>query len=670
MPFQEPHVEYFTGIIAPAAREAGLIAFKADDIYGTAPIIQDIWSQIWGARAVIADVTGKNPNVNYELGICHALGVPTVLISQSINDVPFDYRHIRCIIYDTKRVDWQDKLRHAITATLRSLLSGGDTYEDLRWPYDTHALQAIGNSSSLIPAEEGTASVIKGARLVRDACGPALGPHGTNVSLSPSSGPAHFDRSGSAIANATRSADPLKQQGVEHARRLVQEMSVTVGDGSKTAVLIFQELVEGGFEAIQNGFALRDLIHEMDVAVETAVRNIQRMSRIPSKGDVAAVARTASVGDEQIGATVAEALTRTGPNGVISLLEGADAASHVEIREGIYFDRGFISSRFINDETRQTAELNDTTILIYDSKISSMKQLLPILEQVAKGQVPLLVIAQDVEGEALETMAVNKERGTLNCVAVRAPLVRDGRQYLLEDIAVATGGTVISSFSQSLESVRLNQLGRAKHVEVNKNTCWITGGAGDERAIDARAAGIKQQISIEKSDFEIERLRERLAKLAGRICEIQVGGASSLDREERMYKMKSALRSAQESVSQGTVPGGGLVYYKAGRRIRSESQASQIVGAALAVPLIQQIDNAREDPHEVVGVIDGKLDSRHLGLNAETGKIVDLRRAGIIDPTKTCVRAVELAFVHARAILQTGVWNLGDKPVPQTPKFV
>jgi TCP-1/cpn60 chaperonin family len=463
MPFHDPHVEYFTGIIQPAAREAGLTAIKADDIYGTAPIIQDIWNQIWKARAVIADVTGRNPNVNYELGICHALGVPTVLITQALADVPFDYRHIRCIVYDTKRVNWEDKLRLAITATLKSLLAGFDAYEDLRWPYDTNALQAMRNIKSLVPAEEGTNAVIKGARLVRDACATALGPHGTNISVSPTFGLTQFDRSGVVIAGASTSPDALQRKGIEHAKRLAQEMNAAVGDGSKTAILIFQDLVENGYKALQAGSVARDLIHEMDLSVESAVRALQEVSRTSTSADIASVARTAAAGDVQVGKIIAEALAKTGPDGIVSLTEHNEATTSVDVREGIYFDRGFLSTRFITDEARQVAELSDAFILMYDSKVASMKDLIPTLEQVAKAKIPLLVIAENVEGEALETLALNKERGTLSCVAVRAPMVNENRQFMLEDIAVATGGTVISHFSVSLESVRLNQLDRAYH---------------------------------------------------------------------------------------------------------------------------------------------------------------------------------------------------------------
>jgi chaperonin GroEL len=660
MPFHEPHLEYFTGIIQPAARDAGLTAVKADDIYGTAPIIQDIWNQVWKSRAVIADVTGRNPNVNYELGICHALGVPTVLITQNLADVPFDYRHHRSIVYDTKRVNWEEKLRTAITRTLKSLLAGFDAYEDLRWPYDTNALQTMRSISSLVPAEEGTVSVIKGARLVRDACATALGPHGTNVSVSPAYGLTRFDRSGVVIAAATTSSHPLQRKGIEHASRLAQEMIAAVGDGSKTAILIFQDLIERGYQALQAGAILRDLIHETDIAVEAAIRSIQGKSRPPSGPDIASVSRTAAAGDVQVGKIIAEVLAKTGPDGIVTLSESSDAATIVDVREGMYFDRGFLSTRFITDEARQVADLSDAFVFIYDSNLASMKELLPILEQVAKVKRPLLVIASNVEGEALETLALNKERGSLSCVAVRAPMVNENRLFMLEDIAVATGGVVISHYSMSLESVRLNQLGRAKHIEVTKDGCWISGGEGDLSAIEARAAGIRRQVSLEKGDFDVARLQERLANLVGKVCAIHVGGASSLDRAERIYKMKSALQSAREAMMSGLVPGGGATLFAASKTLRAGSQAARILADALEIPLRQQIANARYGEREAVAQIESSP-IISVGFNAESRQIEDLDQAGIADPTRTCTTAVQLAFVHARAILQTGVWDLTER---------
>jgi len=666
MPFHEPHLEYFVGIIQPAAKEAGLTAVKADDIYGTAPIIQDIWNQIWKARAVIADVTGRNPNVNYELGICHALGVPTVLITQNLADVPFDYRHIRCITYDTRRVDWQIKLGRSITETLKSLLAGSDIYEDLRWPYDTNALQSLGKINSYVPSEEGTPLVIKGASLVRDACATALGPHGTNISVSVAFGPTRFDRSGVVIAGATKSADPLQRKGIEHANRLTREMNAAVGDGSKTAILIFQELVEKGHGELQAGAVLRDLMHEMDTSVETAVRAIKAMSRVASPEDIARAARTAAAGDAQVGKIIADALAKIGPDGVVTLTESSEATTSLDVREGIYFERGFLSARFITDEGRQATELSDAGILLYDSKITSMKELLPVLEQAARAELPLLIIAENVEGEALETLALNKERGTLSCVAVRAPMANENRQFMLEDIAVATGGTVISRFSLSLESVRLNQLGRATHVEVAKDGCWITGGAGDPQAVEARAAGIRRQIELEKSEREVERLQERLANLAGRVCNIRVGGASSLDTAERMYKMRSALHSAADAVKSGVVPGGGTALFRAAGMLRSDSKAANIIAGALEAPLRQQIVNARQSERDVLAQIEASP-SHWVGFDAETRQVVNLDQSGILDPTGMSIRAVQLAFAHARAILQTGAWDLTERTTPQFP---
>ena len=666
MPLREPHLEYFAGIIQPAAREAGLTAIKANDIYGTAPIIQDIWNQIWRARAVIADVTGRNPNVNYELGLCHALGVPSVLITQDLADVPFDYRHIRYIVYDTKRVDWQDKLRRSITETLKSLLAGSDIYEDLRWPYDTNALQSMRNISSFVSSREGTASVIQGARLVRDACATALGPHGTNISVSATFGPTRFDRSGVVIAGATKSLDPLQRKGIEHANRLTQEMNAAQGDGSKTAILIFQEVVEQGYRELQAGAVLRDLMHEMDTSVESAVHAIKAMSRTPSGEDIAHVARTAAAGDAQVGEIIADSLRKTGPDAVVTLTESSEATTSVDVREGMYFDRGFLSARFITDEGRQVAQLSNAGILIYDSKIASMIQLLPILEQAAKTDLALLVIAEDVEGEALETLALNKERGTLRCVAVRAPMVSESRQFMLEDIAVATGGIVVSRFSLSLEDVRLNQLGHAGHVEVTKDSCWITAGAGERQAVEARAAGIRRQIQLAKSDYEVEKLQERLANLAGRVCAVRVGGASPLDTAERMYKMRSALHSAVEAAKSGVVPGGGTALFRAGGKLRNGSNAASIIAAGLEAPLRQQIVNARQSESDILAQMDGSS-SNSVGFDAETRRVANLDQSGIVDPTGMCIRAAQLAFAHARAILQTGVWDLTEGTAPQFP---
>jgi chaperonin GroEL len=361
-----------------------------------------------------------------------------------------------------------------------------------------------------------------------------------------------------------------------------------------------------------------------------------------------------------VGETIAEALAKSGPDGIVSLSEGTDATTALDIREGFYFDRGFLSTRFITDEGRQVAELSDALILICDSKLTSMKELLPILEQVVSAKASLLVIAEDVEGEALETLAVNKERGVLKCAAVRAPMFSQNREFMLEDIAVATGGTIISRFSLKLESVRLSQLGRAKQIEVTRHSCWIAGGGGDRQAVEARAAGIRRQISLEKGDYNIQVLQERLARLVGKVCAIRVGGASSLDRAERMYKMKSAMHSARQAIESGLVPGGGTAFLRAGQLLKDSSTATDAVAAALENPFRQQIANARQDVREVLAEIEVS-EKASIGFEAESRTVQNLDEAGILDPTSTSMRAVELAFVHARAILQTGVWDLTER---------
>jgi chaperonin GroEL len=384
------------------------------------------------------------------------------------------------------------------------------------------------------------------------------------------------------------------------------------------------------------------------------------MSRTPVSKDIGAVAKTAAGGDSEIGRTIEEALSKTGPDGIISLLETSEPGTSVDIREGIYLDRGFLSSRFITDESRQIAELSEAYILIYDSKISSMAELLPLLERVAKASVALLILAQDVEGEALETLALNKEGGVLKCVSVRAPILQGVGQVLLEDIAVATGGTVISRSSSRLENVTLRQLGRARRIEASKDSCWISGGHGDSKLIQSRAAALRQQIELERSDYDIEKLQLRLAMLVGKICAIRVGGASALDRAERMYKMQTAVHSGRAAVSSGVVPGGGTALIRAARRLAGDSSAAKVVAQSLEAPLKQQIANARVSEDQVLKEI-WALDEDKFGFDAESRRTVDLQQNGVLDATKFCTTALELAFVHARAVLQTGVWDLTDR---------
>ena len=666
MPFTELHREYFRGIIQPATAAVGLRAVKADDIYGTAPIIRDIWQSIWSAKVVIADVTSKNPNVNYELGLCHALGVPAVLITQNLDDVPFDYRHLRCITYDTRRVDWQGKLRTDIILTLKAVLenASSDVLDDLAWPYDTELLRAPKKVAPFVPASEAQQAIRSGIALVRNAISRAFGPHGTTLSVSLAFGGDRSDRSGIFIASATESADAIESKGIEQVRSVAREVDSAVGDGVKTACLLFAEMVNGGYDALNGGSVLRDLVMGMDVAVEQAVFILVKNSLSATSQRRFAAARTATGGDSASAEIVENAISSAGEDGVIYMEDSPDTTSSLEVREGMYFDRGFLSPRFVTNEAQQLALLDDVRILLYPGKIGSMTVLLPILEQIARAEIALLVIAEDVEGEALETLIVNKERGTLRCAAVKAPGVGN-KEALLEDIAVASGGRVLGRSTSALENAYITQLGKAKAVQISKDSTWIIGGSAERQLLETRAAGIRNQIAVATSASEVEKLRERLAKLVGRICAIKVGGISSMDVLERKYRIRTSLDSARSVSATGVIAGGGMGYWVCQGLIPTPSDLSQVAGAAvvrkaLQVPLLTQIANANSSEAEVLTEIRESA-AVTPGFNAEKRVVEDLDAAGVLDATRIVVRALQIAFVHARTVLQTGAWDLTQR---------
>jgi len=656
MPFQDLHQQYFKGIIAPAVESLGLVARKADDIYGTAPIIDDIWRSIWTAEVVIADVTGKNPNVNYELGLSHALGVPTILMTQDMVDVPFDYRHLRCIVYDTRQVDWQEKLRNSLINTLKVLLAGPDVSEDLRWPYDTALLKSSGGGGIFVPAEEARESLSRAMRGAADIVSRATGIYGSSVSSKSEYGSEKAHRSGVAIASALSSADPLAQQGLSQILEVGREVAAEVGDGTKTAILVFCEMVLRGFSELQRGAISRDLIHEMDLAVESVTKFLVERSEAIDQRKSIAVATTAALGDGLCGRVVHDALSKAGKDGVILLEDHAGPDTIVSVREGMYFDRGFISNRFVTDETRQLAVLEDAYILLCESKLSSMRQLLPVLEQVAKSGRSLLVVAEDVDGEALATLLVNQQKQTLPSVAVKAPGYST-RRDLLEDIAAATGGNVVEHVSQ-LENVRLSDLGQADRIEVSSSSTWLIGSRGSQTLVNSRAAGIRQQIAVGGADFEMDALRRRIAKLVGATVVIRVGGVSAADRDERRYRIEAALYATRSALSSGVLIGGGNALWRASENVAASlvSTGSVIVRNSIAAPLLAQIRNSRADPERILNGM--AAEPYATGFNASGRSIENLLRAGILDATTVVVRGLQIAFAQARRVLQTGAWDI------------
>ncbi len=360
----------------PAAEEAGLKAVKADDIYGNKPIISDIWRSIWTARVVIADVSGKNPNVNYELGLCHALGVPTILITQDLKDVPFDYRHLRCIVYDRRRVKWQEKLRSAIVLTIKAVLSDEDRVDDLKWPYDTSALQVDGFAGQFVEAEQARDFISRGIVQARDALSIAFGVHGAFISVSSPFGGDRSHRSGHAISAAQLSNNPLIQLGLDQVRAVTFETFSELGDGTKIAALLFSEMVLSGFAAINWGSPQRDLIHDMDLSIETAVSYLNYISRgVDGDDQLRGVATTAAVGDVMSGQLAFDSLQNAGDDGVVYLEDSTNQETNTLVRKGMFFDRGYISNQFVTDEPQQLATLENAYILLASVRISGMRDI-------------------------------------------------------------------------------------------------------------------------------------------------------------------------------------------------------------------------------------------------------------------------------------------------------
>jgi chaperonin GroEL len=662
MPFSDLHNDYFKAILAPAAESSGLHAIKADQIYGTGAIIRDIWESIWSAQVVIADVTGKNPNVNYELGLCHALGVPTILISQEINDVPFDYRHRRCILYNTRAVDWQKKLESDVRETISAVLSGKPEKDELEWPYDTNAIKQLGPGGPFVRSEAIREPLLRGIAAAQEAVAMALGPHGTSLSSSSAIFGVRMSTRGLSIVSALSSDDPYTQLGLDQVRELAREVSAETGDGTKSAVLLFCEMVRGGYVALQDGALLRELTTEMDVAVETAIRYLRESSLQVDDRRIQGVAQTAAMGDPMDAHTVVSALSNAGVDGVVYLEDSPNLNTDLLVSEGMHFGQGFISDKFITDEPRQLAILENVHILLCSSKISSMADLLPVLEQVASAGHSVLVVAGDIDGEALATLEVNHARGTIRAVAVKAAGFGARRELILEDIAVASGGSVISH-SSLLPNTRLSQLGFSDSVEVSRDNTWLIHAHGDPGLVESRASGIRKQISVAGSDFDGEKLRERLASLVGATVAIRVGGVSEVDRSERKGRIESSMHSTRAANSNGVLFGGGNSLWGAQQFLarNDQSHGATIVSAALAAPLQAQVKNSRVPWAGVLRELE-ENSSNKIGFNAIKRAVSNLDEDGILDPTNTAIRGLQIAFAHARKVLQTGAWEIASPP--------
>lgn len=666
MPFKEPFNGYYEQLIKPTVSAAGLICLRADEIYGTRPIVKDIWTSIWQARLVIADVTEKNPNVNYELGLCHCLGVPTILVTKKEEDVPFDYRHHRYIRYDTDLAGWESRFTQSLRKTIDVELATSEPTEQLPWPYNTYFLKNHPSQGQLVLSETATDIVVGGMLAAQKPVARAIGPRGTHTSFNNEIGSPTALRSGKAILQKLKSANPLENRGLIELQTLTREMSDQVGDFSKTALLLACAILEASRPAVAI-HPLSALIQGIDVSGRAILAYMDTQRQETKPDDLLPVAVTAANGNRSSAAPVVEAMKKVGASGLIYVEQGSGPASTLEVREGMEFDRGYLSAYFVTDPERNECILESPLVLLHEGKISSMKEIIGLLESIAKAGKPILIIADEIEGEALSTLVVNKLRGTLQCAAVKSPGFSDRRVATLEDIAIVTGGRFFSrDIGVPLSSVRIEDLGTAKRVQITKDRTAIFDGGGKPDVVAERAQGLRREIQSTLSDFDKAKLQERLANIAGGIAVIRTGGLIFQEVIDEQYRVQSALHSVFATTEEGWIPGGGITLFNAARSLETLSGGSEganagigIMRTALEAPIRALIATTNESPTKVLAQLK-EAQEPSVGYNVQTSGVEDLAKAGIIDPVKSVRLAVTLAVAHAKAVLQTGAWELEE----------
>jgi chaperonin GroEL len=506
--------------------------------------------------------------------------------------------------------------------------------------------------------EEARQHILRGVNKLADAVKVTLGPKGRNVILEKKFGSPTITKDGVTVAKEIELKDPWENMGAQMVREVASKTSDIAGDGTTSATVLAQATYREGVKNVAAGSNPMDLKRGIEKAVAAAIEEIKRLS-VPVKGNAIAQVGTVSANnDETIGNIIAQAMEKVGKDGVITVEEAKSMETSLEVVEGMQFDRGYLSPYFVTDPERMEAVLENALLLIYEKKISSMKDLLPVLEQVAKMGRPLLIIAEEVEGEALATLVVNKLRGTLHVASVKAPGFGDRRKAMLEDIATLSGGKVISEdLGIKLESVRIEDLGTAKKVVIDKDNTTIVEGGGKRQDIEARVKQIRKQIEDTTSDYDREKLQERLAKLVGGVAVIKVGAATETEMKEKKARVEDAMHATKAAVEEGIVPGGGVAYLRAIRAIdKLNLEGDQKVGAnivrrALEEPVRQIATNAGAEGSVIVEKLKNSADN--VGFNAATEKIEDLMEAGIIDPAKVCRIAVTNASSIASLMLTT-----------------
>ncbi len=514
--------------------------------------------------------------------------------------------------------------------------------------------------------------MLQGVDILADAVKVTLGPKGRNVVLEKSFGAPRISKDGVTVAKEIELSDKFENMGAQMVREVASKANDTAGDGTTTATVLAQAIVREGAKAVAAGINPMDLKRGIDAAVEVVVADLEKRSKKISTSDqVAQVGTISANGEREIGEMIAKAMEKVGNEGVITVEEAKSLHTELDVVEGMQFDRGYLSPYFVTNADKMVCELESPYILLHEKKVSNLQAMLPVLEQVVQSGKPLLIIAEDVEGEALATLVVNKLRGGLKVAAVKAPGFGDRRKAMLEDLAILTGGTVVSEdLGIQLENVTLDMLGTAKRVSITKDETTVVDGAGKKKDIEARCSQIRAQVEDTTSDYDREKLQERLAKLAGGVAVIRVGGATEIEVKERKDRVDDAMHATRAAVEEGILPGGGAALVYAIRALDEikpvnddQRMGVNIVRRALETPARQIAINAGHDGSIVVGKLLESKDA-NWGFDAQNGEFVDLIKAGIIDPTKVVRSALQNAASVAGLLVTTEAM-VADKPEPK-----
>jgi len=514
-------------------------------------------------------------------------------------------------------------------------------------------------AKQIVYSEASRQAILRGVNQLADAVKVTLGPKGRNVVLEKKFGGPTITKDGVTVAKEIELKDPLENMGAQMVREVASKTSDVAGDGTTTATILAQSIYREGVKSVASGANPMALKRGIDKAVELAIEEVKKLSTPVSPDMIAQVGTISANSDHTIGNIIAEAMKKVGKDGVITVEESKTMSTELDTVEGMQFDRGYLSPYFVTDAERMEAVLEDPYILIHEKKISNMKDLLPVLEQIARSGKPLLIIAEEVEGEALATLVVNKLRGTLNACAVKAPGFGDRRKAMLEDISILTGGkAIMEDIGVKLEGVRLEDLGRAKRVTVDKDNTTLVDGAGQSKAIEGRIKQLRAQIDETTSDYDREKLQERLAKLAGGVAVIKVGAATETEMKEKKARVEDALHATRAAVEEGIVPGGGVALLRAskvlaGFKLEGDEQIGvNIVKRACEEPLRQIVSNSGTEGAIVVDKV-RENGNANFGYNAQTDTYEDLVASGVIDPTKVTRSALQHAASIAGLMLTT-----------------